>query len=131
MSRTGTIRNPFGRSALIKFRLAEGSGDSMRAVLLILVIVVLAVIAAFATGLININQVRGGMAPEVSATQNGMTAKGGRAPSFEVETGSVKVGTGQANVAVPKVTLGKENKTVQVPKIELRRAGDQGNQSAQ
>jgi hypothetical protein len=102
----------------------------MRAVLLILVIIVLAVIAAFATGFININQIRGGTAPQVSATQNGMTAKGGRAPAFEVETGSVKVGTGAANVSVPKVTLGKENKTVQVPKIELRPAGEQSNKSA-
>jgi hypothetical protein len=130
MSRTGTIRNPFGRSALIKFRLAEGSGDSMRAVLLILVVITLAVIAAFATGFVDINQIRGGRAPEVAATQNGMSAEGGRAPSFEVETGSVKVGTGEANVTVPKVTVGKENKTVQVPKIELRPAGDQGNKSA-
>jgi hypothetical protein len=102
----------------------------MRAVLLILVIIVLAVIAALATGFVNINRIRGGTAPEVSATQNGVTAKGGRAPSFEVETGSVKVGTGEANVAVPKVTLGKENKTVQVPKIELRPAGEQDNKSA-
>src|SRR2546423_1388711 len=61
---------------------------------------------------------------------NGVTAKGGRAPSFEVETGSVKVGTGEANVTVPNVTLGKENKTVQVPKIEVRPAADQGNKSA-
>jgi hypothetical protein len=102
----------------------------MRAVLLILVIIVLAVIAAFATGFININQIRGGTAPQVAATRNGVTAKGGRAPSFEVETGSVKVGTGETNVAVPKVTLGKENKTVQVPKIELRPAGEQDNKSA-
>jgi len=102
----------------------------MRAVLLILVIIVVAIIAALATGFININQIRGGTAPQVAATQNGVTAKGGRAPSFEVETGSVKVGTGDANVTVPKVTLGKENKTVQVPKIEVRPAGDQGNKSA-
>ena len=102
----------------------------MRAVLLILVIIVLAVIAAFATGFVNINQIRGGTAPQVSATQNGIAAKGGHAPAFEVETGSVKVGTGEANVMVPKVTLGKENKTVQVPKIELRPAGEQGNQNA-
>src|SRR5947209_5437252 len=114
MLRTGTIRNPFSRSALRKFGLAEGSGDSMRAVLLILVIIVLAVIAAFATGFININQIRGGTAPQVTASQNGVSAKGGGAPSFEVETGSVKVGTGEANVTVPKVTVGKENKTVQV-----------------
>ena len=102
----------------------------MRAVLLILVIIVVAIIAALATGFININQIRGGTAPQVATTQNGVTAKGGRAPSFEVETGSVKVGTGDANVTVPKVTLGKENKTVQVPKIEVRPAGDQGNKSA-
>ena len=102
----------------------------MRAVILILVIIVVAIIAALATGFININQIRGGNAPEVATTQNGVTAKGGRAPSFEVETGSVKVGTGDANVTVPKVTLGKENKTVQVPKIEVRPAGDQGNKSA-
>jgi hypothetical protein len=102
----------------------------MRAVLLILVIIVLAVIAAFATGFVNINQIRGGTAPQVATTPNGVTAKGGGAPSFEVETGSVKVGTGEANVTVPKVTVGKENKTVQVPKIELRPAGEQGNKSA-
>jgi len=130
MSRTGTIRNPFSRSALRKFGLAEGSGDSMRAVLLILVIIVLVVIAAFATGFVNINQIRGGTAPQVTATQNGMAAKGGHAPAFEVETGSVKVGTGEANVSVPTVTLGKQNKTVQVPKIEVRTAGEQGNKSA-
>jgi hypothetical protein len=102
----------------------------MRAVLLILVIIVVAIIAALATGFININQIRGGTAPQLAATQNGVTAKGGRAPSFEVETGSVKVGTGEANVTVPNVTLGKENKTVQVPKIELRPAGDQANKNA-
>ena len=103
----------------------------MRAVLLILVIIVVAIIAALATGFININQIRGGTAPQVAATQNGVTAKGGRAPSFEVETGSVKVGTGEANVTVPKVTLGKENKTVQVPKVQVRPAGKQENKSAQ
>ena len=102
----------------------------MRAVLLILVIIVVAVIAAFATGFVNINQIRGGTAPQVSATQDGMAAKGGHAPAFEVETGSVKVGTGEANVSVPTVTLGKQNKTVQVPKIEVRTAGEQGDKSA-
>ena len=101
----------------------------MRAVLVILVIVVLAVIAAFATGFVNINQIRGGTAPQVTATQNGMAAKGGRAPSFEVETGSVKVGTGEANVTVPKLTLEKGTKTVQVPKIEIRPPDQQANQS--
>ena len=109
----------------------EKGPNIMRAVIVILIVAVLAIIAAVATGFVDINQIRGGTVPQVAATENGVTAKGGRAPSFEVETGSVKVGTGDANVTVPKVTLGKENKTVQVPKVEVRPAGKQENKSAQ
>jgi hypothetical protein len=39
--------------------------------------------------------------PDVDRTQNGLIAKGGQAPAFDIETGSVAVGTRQANVAVP------------------------------
>jgi hypothetical protein len=102
----------------------------MRAVLFILIILVLAVIAGMATGFIDINQIRGARAPEVSVARNGVTAKGGQAPAFDVETGSVKVGTGQANVAVPKLTLQKDSKPMQVPKIEVRPPDRQGNESA-
>ena len=103
----------------------------MRAVILVLVIVILAVIAGIATGYIDINQIRGGKAPQVSTTQNGVTAKGGQAPSFEVETGSVKVGTGEANVTVPKVTLERDQKKVSVPKLEIQPAQPQANKTAQ
>jgi hypothetical protein len=102
----------------------------MRAVLLILIIVVLAVIAGVATGFIDINQTRGAKAPEVAVSHNGVTARGGQAPAFDVETGSVKVGTGDANVAVPKVVLQKGGKSVQVPKIEVRPPDQPANQSA-
>jgi hypothetical protein len=81
----------------------------MRAVILILIVVIIAFIAAVATGMLNINQIRGAKAPEVSATRNGVTAKGGQPPAFDVETGSVKVGT-------------KET-TVKVPTLEVQRAG--------
>jgi len=77
----------------------------MRAVLLVLIIVVAAFIAAIGSGFINIDQIRGAKAPQVSATQNGITAKGGQAPAFDVETGSVKVGTKQANVSVPTLEV--------------------------
>jgi hypothetical protein len=77
----------------------------MRAVLIVLIIAVIAVIAAVATGFVNINQIRGAKAPEVAATRNGVTAKGGQAPAFDVETGSVKVGTKQANVTVPTLVV--------------------------
>jgi len=77
----------------------------MRAVLLILIVVVVAVIIAVASGFVDINQVRGAKAPEVSATQNGITAKGGQAPAFDVETGSVKVGSKETTVRVPQLQV--------------------------
>jgi hypothetical protein len=77
----------------------------MRAVILVLVVVVIAVIAAIATGFVNINQLRGAKAPEITATHNGVVAKGGQAPAFDVETGSVKVGTRDTTVKVPAVEV--------------------------
>ncbi len=79
----------------------------MRAVLFVLILAIIVVIAAVATGFLNINQIRGGHAPQISATRNGVTAKGGQAPAFDVETGSVKVGTGTATVKVPAVVVEK------------------------
>jgi hypothetical protein len=77
----------------------------MRAVILILVLAVILLIVGVASGFIDINQTRGAKAPEISATGNGLTAKGGQAPAFDVETGSVKVGTGNATVKVPKLEV--------------------------
>ena len=77
----------------------------MRAVILILGILILAVIGAIATGFLDINQIRPAQAPEITATSNGITAKGGQAPAFDVETGTVKVGTGKATVKVPKLEV--------------------------
>jgi hypothetical protein len=88
----------------------------MRAAILILIVVIVGVIAAIATGFLNINQIRGARAPQVSATTNGVTAEGGQAPAFEVETGSVKIGT--------------SNTTVQVPALEVSRPQDQAQQQS-
>ena len=77
----------------------------MRAIILILILAILAVIAAVATGFLDINQVRGGKAPQISTTHNGINAKGGQAPAFDVETGSVKVGTRESTVKVPSVEV--------------------------
>lgn len=77
----------------------------MRAILFVLILAVVAIIAGVATGFIDINQIRGARAPEVSATHNGVTAKGGQAPAFDVETGSVKVGTKPATVKVPALEV--------------------------
>jgi len=77
----------------------------MRTIILVLIIVIVAIIGAVATGFLDIQQIRGAKAPEVVATGNGIVAKGGQAPSFDVETGSVKVGSKDATVKVPKLEV--------------------------
>jgi hypothetical protein len=79
----------------------------MRALILILIVVVAAVLIAIASGFLNVRQTRTATAPQVSATRNGVTARGGQAPAFDVETGSVKVGAKQATVKVPTVVVEK------------------------
>ena len=79
----------------------------MRAIIFILIIIVLAIIAALATGFLDINQIRGAKVPQVAATRNGITAKGGQPPAFDVETGSVSIGTKNTTVKVPALVIHK------------------------
>ncbi|HET7709519.1 MAG TPA: hypothetical protein VFK50_08320 [Sphingomicrobium sp.] len=96
----------------------------MRAALLILILAVVALILAVASGFIDISQTREARAPQVSATTKGVSASGGQSPAFQVETGSVQLGTGTANVTTPTVKIeGKETK-VAVPKVTVNRPGD-------
>jgi hypothetical protein len=88
----------------------------MRTIILILVIIILVAIAAIATGFVDINQIRGAQAPAVSTTHNGVVTQGGQAPAFDVQTGSVTVGT-------------KET-TVRVPALEVQKPADQANAAA-
>ena len=83
----------------------------MRTVIFVLIILILAVIAAIATGFLDINQIRGAEAPQVSTTQNGIVTKGGQAPAFDVQTGSV--------------TVGSKETTVKVPALEVQKPGNQ------
>ena len=82
----------------------------MRAVLLILILLVVVAIGAIATGLININQTQPARAPDVDANASGVTATGGQAPKFDVETGKIAVGT--------------QDRQVRLPSIEVRPAGN-------
>ena len=77
----------------------------MRAILLVLILAVVAIIALVASGLIDIRQVRGARAPDIDATRGGVTASGGQTPAFDIETGSVSVGTRDANVKVPALKV--------------------------
>lgn len=87
----------------------------MRAIVFILILIVLAIILALATGFLDINQIRGARAPQISATRNGVTARGGQAPAFDVETGSVKVGTKPATVKVPALVVQKPVQNQEAP----------------
>lgn len=73
----------------------------MRTVFLILIVAVLALIAAVATGFLDISQTREAEVPRISANESGVTASGGQAPAFDVQTGTVSVGAQPANVTIP------------------------------
>ena len=87
----------------------------MRAVLLVLILAVVAAIVAIATGFLDINQVRGAKAPDIDASRNGVTASGGQAPAFDIETGSVSVGTRDANVKVPALKVNQAGNDAAAP----------------
>ena len=92
----------------------------MRAILLVLILAVVGLIAAVATGYVDISQTREARAPKVEATGGAIRAEAGQAPAFEVQTGSVEVGTREANVAVPKIEIKRDKAKVAVPKVEVR-----------
>ena len=77
----------------------------MRAVIFILILAIVIILGLVASGFLKVNQTREARAPEVSASGNGVTAKGGQAPAFDVETGSVKVGSKETKVKVPALVV--------------------------
>lgn len=77
----------------------------MRRIILVLIIAIVALIAAIQLNLLNFIQDRPAAVPGVEVTSNGITATGGQTPTFEVQTGTVAVGTRNATVAVPVPTL--------------------------
>jgi hypothetical protein len=92
----------------------------MRAIFLILIVAVVALIVAIQTGLVNISQTRDARAPTVSANTNGVTTTAGQTPEFDVQTGSVGVGSREANVALPTLKVERKSKSVSLPVLEVR-----------
>ena len=87
----------------------------MRAIIFVLILAVVIVIVAVATGFLDINVIRGAKPPDISATKSGVTATGGQAPAFQVESGSVKLGSTQANVTVPTLEVQKPDQNQAAP----------------
>jgi hypothetical protein len=86
----------------------------MRGIIVAAVLVV-AVIAAFAFGLIDVNQTKETKMPEVAV-------QGGQAPAFDVDTAKVSVGTKETSVEVPKVEVGTTNADVELPTVDVEKA---------
>jgi hypothetical protein len=89
----------------------------MRAIIFIIILAVVLIIIAVVTGFLDINKIRGAKAPDVSVTSNGVTASGGQTPVFDVETGSVKVGTKEQTVKVPTLTVQKPDQNQAAPAV--------------
>ena len=79
----------------------------MRAVLLIMIVAIVAIAFAFGTGFVKIRQRGEGAKATLSADGNGVAVKAGHRPGFDVETGSVKVGSNKATIPVPNVSIEK------------------------
>ncbi len=77
----------------------------MRALILILILIVVAALVALWTGFLDIDMLRPAKAPDVSVNAAGVTAANGQTPTFDIETGSVAVGTQSTNVTVPTVRV--------------------------
>jgi hypothetical protein len=77
----------------------------MRAILFILIIAVAALLLGIGTGFVRIPMTRSAKPPTVSVNGKGVSVKGGQTPTFDIETGSVAVGTKPGNVSVPVVKV--------------------------
>jgi len=83
--------------------------------IIVAAVLILVVIAAFAFGLININQTKETKLPEVAV-------QGGQAPAFDVDTAKVNVGTKETSVDVPKVEVGSTKAKVELPTVDVKKA---------
>lgn len=81
--------------------------------LIIAVVAVIAIIAAFAFGLIDINQTKEGALPEIKA-------EGGQVPAFDVDTADVDVGTTNTTIDVPTVDVGTSKEKVELPTVDVK-----------
>ena len=103
----------------------------MRAILLILIIAVVALIVAIGTGFIDIRQTSPAVAPTVASEDGKLTTQAGQAPTFDIEAGSIGVGTTNRTVTVPSVEVKRDGTEVTVPSVEVRPPAEPATNAAQ
>jgi hypothetical protein len=84
--------------------------------LIAIIVIVALVIAAFALGLIDIDQVRGGKVPDVK-----VETSGGQVPVFDIDTAKIDVGNKKETVDVPTIDVGSTKTEIDVPTIRVDR----------
>jgi hypothetical protein len=87
--------------------------------LIAIIVVVALVVAAFAFGLVNIDQVREAKVPDVK-----VETSGGQAPVFDVDTAKIEVGETRQAIEVPTVDVGTKESSVTLPTVRMERADD-------
>lgn len=87
----------------------------MRFLLVLVGLAALIVVVLMSLGMISIDQTKTAALPSVQVN-------GGEAPKFNVNVGSVGVGSTNTTVEVP--TVGTTEKTIAVPTIEVKQAGN-------
>jgi hypothetical protein len=100
-------------------RVVETRASRTPAWLIGILFIVLIVVAAFAFGLIDIDQTRQAVAPTVT-----LESSGGQTPAFDVDTAKVDVGTKTETIQTPTVDVGSKTSTVEVPTVSVEPAGD-------
>jgi hypothetical protein len=93
MAEYDTTRDAAGRPVVVEKKSNMGW-------LIALLIVVALVVAAFAFGLIDIDQTKETKLPDVN-----VSTTGGQAPAFDVDTAKVDVGTKKETIEVPTIDV--------------------------
>lgn len=100
-------------------RVVETRSSSTPGWLIAIVVIVLLVVAAFALGLVNIDQTQTAKLPDVN-----VETSGGQAPAFDVDTATVDVGSKKETVDVPTVDVGSKETSIDVPTVSVEPAGN-------
>lgn len=97
------------------YREVPARSSGARVGIIVAIVAVLAIIAAFAFGLIDIDQTKETKLPNVAVS-------GGQAPAFDVDTAKVDVGTKTEDITVPKVDVGTTKADIKVPTVDVKKA---------
>lgn len=117
MAEYETRTGPDGRPIVVEERTVTRDKTNNTGWLVALLVIVALVVAAFAFGLIDIDQTKDGALPTVK-----VDTAGGALPKFDVDTADVNVGSKTEEISVPTVDVGTKKEGIEVPTISVDKA---------